>query len=147
MLTALSEENHLEAEKSRSGIRKRLQLIKVSIPPVVNHLSWYGAVCSRPCFCVQQQQEFENSGSYKAGASKPSRWTKSHVLNWFVLRGNKQKAVCQSRHFSWQNFVLSSYQALKFADFNIGWCGKCSATVRFCSKTLSNRRRRSRHLL
>ena len=31
---------------------KGLQLIAVITPPVINHLSWYGAVCSRPSFCV-----------------------------------------------------------------------------------------------
>ena len=59
----------LEATKARSGIRKRLQIIGVIIPPVIDHLSWYGGVCSRPCFSVQQQEEFEYWGSYKAGAS------------------------------------------------------------------------------
>ena len=56
---------------------KRLQLIKVITPLVINHFPWYGAVCFRPWFCVlqqqQQQQEFEISGSYKSGASKVSR--------------------------------------------------------------------------
>ena len=31
---------------------KVLQLIAVITPPVFNPLSWYGAVCSRPSFCV-----------------------------------------------------------------------------------------------
>ena len=31
---------------------KGLQLIAVITPPVINHLSPYGAVCSRPSFCV-----------------------------------------------------------------------------------------------
>ena len=35
--------------------------------------------------------------------------------NLFRLKGIEQKAVCQSRLFSRKNFVLSSYQALKFA--------------------------------
>ena len=29
-----------------------LQLIKVITPPVIDHLSWYGPVCLRSCFCV-----------------------------------------------------------------------------------------------
>ena len=31
---------------------KGLQLLTVITPPVVNHLSWYGAVCSCPSICV-----------------------------------------------------------------------------------------------
>ena len=31
---------------------KGLQLIAVITPPVINRLSWYGAVCSCPSFCV-----------------------------------------------------------------------------------------------
>ena len=31
---------------------KRLQLIAVISPPVINHLSWYGTVCSCPSFGV-----------------------------------------------------------------------------------------------
>ena len=32
--------------------KKGLQLIAVITPPVINHLFWYGAVCSCPGFCV-----------------------------------------------------------------------------------------------
>ena len=59
-----------------------LQLIKVITPPVINHLSWYGRVCTRSCFCVQQK--FDYPVSYKAGTSKVSTFTKSHVRNWFT---------------------------------------------------------------
>ena len=31
---------------------KGLQLIAVTSPPVISHLSRYGTVCSRPSFCV-----------------------------------------------------------------------------------------------
>ena len=64
--------------------QKGLQLVKVVTLPVNNHLFRYEAVCSRPCFCIQQQQELEYSGNYKAGASKVSSLTKSHVPNSFV---------------------------------------------------------------
>ena len=64
--------------------------------------------------------------------------TKSHLPNCFAWKGYKQKAVCQSRIFSWQNFVLSSYQPLKFTNFNIGSSLLNSFVVK---------RRRSRHLL
>ena len=59
-----------------------LQLIKNFTLPVINHLFWYGAVCPRSCFCVQQK--FDYPVSYKAGASKLLTFTKSHVLNWFT---------------------------------------------------------------
>ena len=59
-----------------------LQLIKVITPPVINHLSWFGPVCPRSCFCVQQK--FDYSFSYKVGTSKVSTFTKSHVPNWFT---------------------------------------------------------------
>ena len=49
---------------------ERLQLIKIITPPVINNLSWHGAVCFRSCFCVQQ--EFEYPVSYKARISKIS---------------------------------------------------------------------------
>ena len=54
-----------------------LQIIKVITPPVINHLSWYGAVFPRSCFCVQQN--FDYPVSYKVGTSKVSTFTKSHV--------------------------------------------------------------------
>ena len=49
-----------------------LQLKNVKTLLVLNHLSRYGAVFSRPWFCVQQPQDFKYSGSYKVGASKVS---------------------------------------------------------------------------
>ena len=43
--------------------------------------------------------------------------------------------------------MQSSYQAFKFAAFNIGWFGNWNCTVRFCSKTSLEKRRGSRNLL
>ena len=63
---------------------KELQLIKVITPYVINRLSWYGAVCSRPCFRVKQQQKFGYSGNYKARDFGVSSWTKSRVQNLFA---------------------------------------------------------------
>ena len=80
-----------------------LQLIKVSTPPVDKHLSWYGAVCPRSFFCVQQK--FDYPVSYKAGTSKVSTFTRSHVPNWFSEKGDKQEIIFQSRLFNRQNFV------------------------------------------
>ena len=71
----------------------------------------------------------------------------SHVPNWLAQKGNKQKAVYESRHISRQNVVLSAHQALKFADIIIGWCENSIFTVRFCSTKSSQKRRRSRVFL
>ena len=77
---AFSKELHMEAKKRRSDVRKGLQLKTVITLYLMNDLSRFGAVCFRPCFCVQQQ-EFEHSGSYKIGVSRVSSWTKSHIPN------------------------------------------------------------------
>ena len=91
---------------------KELQPIKVITHLVISHLSGYGAVFSRPCLCVKQQQDFENSGSYKTGTHKVLSWTETHEPNWFAGEGNKLKPVCQSKHFERHVFVWSSYQVL-----------------------------------
>ena len=57
--------------------------------------------------------------SCHAGTSKVSTSAKSHVPNLFAQEGNKQRAVCQSRHFGRKIFVFPSYQALEFADFKM----------------------------
>ena len=67
--------------------------MKVVILPVINHLSWYVADCSRPRFSAQQRQEFEHSGSYKAGDSKLSSWTKSHVPICLAQKDNKKNCL------------------------------------------------------
>ena len=59
-----------------------LQLIRVITSPVINHLFWYGPVCPRSCFCVQEK--FGYPVSYKAGTSKVSTFTNFHVRNWFT---------------------------------------------------------------
>ena len=111
---------------------KGWQLIKLFPPLVINHLSWYGAVYSRPCFCVQRQKN-EYSGSFKAGASKASSWTKSTKL----VRSKRKylKSCLPMQTPSRPKFVLSSCQALKFADSNIGWCRNWTFTVGLCSTT------------
>ena len=63
---------------------KGLQLLKVITPPVITRLLWYGAVYSRPYFCVEQQQKFEYPVSYKAGTSKVPSWPKTHVPKWLL---------------------------------------------------------------
>ena len=116
--TIVSETNILEAEKRNSGVRKCLQLIKIITPLVIILLSWHGVVCSRSCFCVQQKCDYRVS--YKAGASKVSNITKSHVPNWFTSEGDKQKVFCQSKlsvdkFLSCPRIKLSTSQTL-FAD-------------------------------
>ena len=72
-------------QKQRRDIlasERGLQLIKVITPPVIKRLSWYGPVCPRSCFCVEQK--FDYSVSYKAWTSKVSTFTTSDVPNWFT---------------------------------------------------------------
>ena len=87
------------------------------------------------------QQKFEYSVNYQAGISKLSNYTKPHVPNWFTLEEDKQNIICWSRLFSRQKIVLSTYQNLKFANFD--WCSNWSHTVRLCSTTASQKCRRS----
>ena len=56
-----------------------LQLIKVITNPVINHLSCYGSVCPHSCLSVQRKYDYPVS--YKAGTSKVSNFTRSHVPN------------------------------------------------------------------
>ena len=133
-LLSLSKIFHFEAMKRRPDIWETSQLKKVLTPPITNHLSWFAALCPRPCFCIQKQ-EFENSDSHQAGASKIPRRTKSLVPNWLADKAIKQKTVRQSRFFCRPNFVLSSYQALIFAELIFGYCRKYSFTVRLRSTT------------
>ena len=87
--TAVSKKNHFKAKKGRSGIWKRQKNSWKSLlfPPLT--------ICLDMEICLLIV--FEYSDSCKAGASKVSSWTKSHVPNWFDQKGNKQKTVCQSR--------------------------------------------------
>ena len=52
---------------------KWFHLIDV-ITHFLNQLSWNGAVRSRPRFCVQKQQELENSGNYIAGVEQKTTY-------------------------------------------------------------------------
>ena len=73
----------LESERRDILASERgLHLIKVFTPPDINHLSWYGPVCPRSCFFVQQK--FNYPVSYKVRTSKVSSFTKSHVPNRFT---------------------------------------------------------------
>ena len=51
---------------------------------VINNFPWYGAICSRPCFC--EQQEFNYAIQNETETSKISSSTISPVLNlnWFA---------------------------------------------------------------
>ena len=116
---------------------KGAQLLKVITPPIKNHLSWYGAFSTCSCFCVQQN--FDYPVSYKAESSKVSTFIKSHVPSWFTQEGvgDKQKFFFQSRLFSRQNIVLSTYQALNFTNFSFWRCGNWNFPVEFCSTSAS----------
>ena len=135
--------SHLEAKKWGSGVRRKVTAHKIINLPVVNRLTWYGAVCSRSYFCLQK--EFEYSGSCKERISKVSSWTKPKVPNWLAQIANKQKTVCQSRLFSRTNFYfpVSSSQS-RILVYRMMW------KLEFhCQNLLNNfvqKRRLSRHL-
>ena len=50
-----------------------LQLNKVITPPVVNHLSLYGTVCSCSCFCVQQKLNTQSVTKQELPKYQPSQ--------------------------------------------------------------------------
>ena len=114
---------------------KSLQLDKVITPPVINHLSWFGAVYPRSGFCLQQKCHYPVC--YKAGTPKVSTFKKTHVPSWFTWEGYKQKFIFQSRLLSRKIFVLSTFQSLKFRNFGFG----------VCWTTALEKRRRSKHLI
>ena len=58
-----------------------------------------------------------NTVIYRAGTSKLSVFILTLVPIYFIYEEEKQKNTSQSRLFSSQNFVLSKYHSLKFADF------------------------------
>ena len=121
--------------------------MKVITPPVINHFSWYGPVCSRPCFSVQHQ-EFEYSISYETRASKKNKMNKVPPAKMIRLKTEKEtKSVCQSRLFSRKKFVFSSCHAPKIEDFITGWCGIWKFTVIHCPPSSSQKRSCSRYLL
>ena len=128
---------HTTSKQRRDNLASKigLQLIKVITPPVINTLFRFGAVYPRSCLCVQQK--FDYPGNYKAGTSKVSTFTKSYVPNWFTEEVDKQKFIFQSRLFSRQAFVLSTYQAVKATSFKFGYCRSWSSSVGLCSTTAS----------
>ena len=60
---------------------KRLQLIKATTPLAINNLSWFGTVCPRSY--LRLQRKFHYPVCCKAGTSKVSTFTQSHVPNYF----------------------------------------------------------------
>ena len=127
---ALSKENNFEVKRDNLTYEKGLKRLKVITPPFISPLSWYGAVCSHPSFCVQQQ-EFDYSVSYRERTSEVKSRRKARVPNWLVKKGEK---ICWSRLFSRQNIVLSTYQAFKFTDFNFGFCRNWSFSSDFAQQ-------------
>ena len=82
---AFSKKNTWKQKTDVLESEKGLQLIKLNTLSVINHLFWHGTGCPLFSFCVQQQV-FEYSDSYKARASKVSRWAKSQVPDWFAQK-------------------------------------------------------------
>ena len=92
-----------------------LQLIKVVTPPVINHVSSYGAVRPRSCFCVQQK--FDYPVGYKAGTSKLPTFTKSHVKDDSLKKEINKKLFSKvdslvDKNMSCPSIKLSNLQTL-----------------------------------
>ena len=51
-LVTIAKNNNWKQRRNVLSSERGLQLIAVITPPVINHLSWYAAVCSCPSFCV-----------------------------------------------------------------------------------------------
>ena len=86
--------------------------MEVITPPVIGHLTWYGAVCSPACFCEHRvaKQEIPN-------------YQPLQNLTYQIdsLENDMNRDFCQSRLFNTQKFVLSTSQALKLKNFKYGW--------------------------
>ena len=98
-LIALCKKTTRKQRRDVLATKKVLQLTKVITPPVINQMSWYGAICSGPCFCVpQQKQEFENSGSCKA--ELPNYQTEQNPLYQILsLKKESIKNLFAKAHF------------------------------------------------
>ena len=84
--TLVSETTTWKQRRDILASERGLELNNVITPNVKNHLFCYGAVCPRSCFCLQQK--FDHPVSYKAGTSKVSTLTKSHVPKWLTQKGD-----------------------------------------------------------
>ena len=98
---------------------KWLQLIEVITPTLMNLLSWHRAVCSRCCFCTQQ--EFECPVSYKARTSKyqPSQNPTYQIDSLDKEINKKLFAKANSlvdEILSWPRIKLSNSQTLVLND-------------------------------
>ena len=137
--TALLGKIYLEARRRGSGIRKKPTTHKSNYPssrhwPFV--LVW-SSLLTTLLLCTTTKRIW-NLRQLQSRSFQSIKLNKIPRTKMIRLKGKKQKAVCESKLLSRQNFVLSSYQAIKIADLNnIGCCGNWSSIGRLCTKTSS----------
>ena len=69
---------------------KGLQIIAVITPPVINHLSWYGSVCSCPGFCLYEPPPTYQSDAQKRDINK-KLFGEADTLKDKILSGSRIK--------------------------------------------------------
>ena len=114
----------MEAKKVVLTIEKGLQPLKVFTAPAIDYLTRNGAICSRPCFCVQQQS-FHYSGSYKWEAPKISSKKKpTYQIDSLKKEINKKLFAktdsLVNKTLSYPRIKLSSSQTLLLDDVKTG---------------------------
>ena len=69
-------------------------MLKKKIPPfVINHLSWDGTSCSSTSFCLQQQQQ--PNESHKTRTTQIQTWANSHVPQRYVKKKKLTNSLAQ----------------------------------------------------
>ena len=122
---------------------KKIATIGIITPPIINHLCWYGAVCTCPASVYNKSvttQSFTKQELQKYEAEQPPTYQIGSLNLNKKLFG---KADAQTR----QNFILFSHQAFKFANNSFGRCWYWSPNLRLYFTFASKKRRRSRNIL
>ena len=135
-LLSLSKKNHLEAKMGRFGTWKMPETYKSlyfscfeAFGLTCNSLSPFLLLCTTTDvwkFRHLRIRSFESIKLNKIPHAELIRSKRKYTQN-----------CLHSRLSVRQNFVLSSYQTLKLVDFNMGWWGNWTFTVRLCSSTSS----------
>ena len=144
-LATIAKNNNLETKKKRSVVRKRLQLIAVITPAIINHLFSYGAVCSCPSFVYNKSvttQSVAKQELSKYKAEQPPTY-QIHSLKRDINKKLFGKAdTIIDKILSCSRNKLSNSQ-----NKNFGWCWYWSVDLRLYSTFASKKLKRSRHLL
>ena len=107
-LTVVYKMYSLEAKKGLAGVRKIVTPLKIFTLPVINDLSWYGAVCPRSCFCVQPnlitqsvtknelpKYQFSQNPTYRSDS-----FEKEKKINWKIDSSIDKSLSCPRNKLS-----------------------------------------------